>query len=48
MWTRRAFLSIPYAFVLLNLAAISGLVGFLRGSERAAWKAWWAEVDAAG
>lgn len=30
--------SIPYAFALLNLAAARGLVGFLRGSESAAWK----------
>lgn len=31
--------SIPYAFTLLNLAAVRGLLGFLRGSETAAWKA---------
>jgi len=31
--------SLPYAFALLNLAAASGLIGFLRGSQRAAWRA---------
>jgi hypothetical protein len=35
----RRWLTVPWAFVLLNLAAASGLVGFLRGTERAAWKA---------
>jgi poly-beta-1,6-N-acetyl-D-glucosamine synthase len=36
---RRLRLSaLPYAFVLLNLAAAGGLVGFLRGTETAAWK----------
>jgi cellulose synthase/poly-beta-1,6-N-acetylglucosamine synthase-like glycosyltransferase len=31
--------SLPYTFALLNLAAASGLLGFLRGTERASWKA---------
>lgn len=31
--------SLPYTFGLLNLAAASGLLGFLRGTERATWKA---------
>jgi len=31
--------SLPYTFALLNLAAASGLLGFLRGTTRAAWKA---------
>jgi cellulose synthase/poly-beta-1,6-N-acetylglucosamine synthase-like glycosyltransferase len=31
-------LSLPYAFVLLNLAAAAALIGFLRGTETAAWK----------
>ena len=30
--------ALPYAVVLLNLAAASGLVGFLRGTENATWK----------
>ncbi|HEX9186856.1 MAG TPA: glycosyltransferase family 2 protein [Vicinamibacteria bacterium] len=30
--------ALPYTFVLLNLAAASGLVAFLRGTEKAAWK----------
>ncbi len=30
--------SVPYAFVLLNVAAARGLVGFLRGTQTAAWK----------
>jgi len=29
----------PYALVLLNVAAANGLVGFVRGTETAAWKA---------
>jgi cellulose synthase/poly-beta-1,6-N-acetylglucosamine synthase-like glycosyltransferase len=31
--------SLPYALVLLNLAAASALLGFVRGRETAAWKA---------
>jgi cellulose synthase/poly-beta-1,6-N-acetylglucosamine synthase-like glycosyltransferase len=31
--------SLPYTFALLNLAAASGLLGFLRGTTRATWKA---------
>jgi poly-beta-1,6-N-acetyl-D-glucosamine synthase len=31
-------LSMPYAFVLLNVAAGAALFGFLRGTESAAWK----------
>jgi cellulose synthase/poly-beta-1,6-N-acetylglucosamine synthase-like glycosyltransferase len=31
--------SIPYAFALLNVAAVRGLIGFLRGTENAAWRA---------
>lgn len=31
--------SIPYAFALLNVAAARGLIGFLRGTENAAWRA---------
>jgi cellulose synthase/poly-beta-1,6-N-acetylglucosamine synthase-like glycosyltransferase len=31
-------LSFPYAFALLNLAAASSLLGFLRGTQRSAWK----------
>lgn len=31
--------SLPYAFALLNLAAAGGLIGFLRGSETARWRA---------
>ncbi len=31
--------SLPYTFALLNLAAASGLLGFLRGTERASWRA---------
>jgi biofilm PGA synthesis N-glycosyltransferase PgaC len=34
-----AILSIPYAFVLLNLAAAVALFAFLSGRQRAAWKA---------
>jgi len=34
-----ALLSIPYAFALLNLAAIVALFGFISGSQRAAWRA---------
>jgi poly-beta-1,6-N-acetyl-D-glucosamine synthase len=32
-------LSVPYAFVLLNVAAAAALFGFLRGTENAVWKA---------
>jgi biofilm PGA synthesis N-glycosyltransferase PgaC len=32
------WLAAPFAFVLFNLAAVRGLVGFFRGTERAAWK----------
>jgi len=31
--------SLPFSFALLNLAAAHGLLGFLRGTERASWKA---------
>jgi biofilm PGA synthesis N-glycosyltransferase PgaC len=31
-------LSLPYAFALLNMAAASSLFGFLRGTQRVAWK----------
>ena len=31
--------SLPYTLVLLNLAAVGGLLGFVRGTETAAWKA---------
>jgi poly-beta-1,6-N-acetyl-D-glucosamine synthase len=31
--------SLPYTFALLNLAAAGGLIGFLRGSETARWRA---------
>jgi cellulose synthase/poly-beta-1,6-N-acetylglucosamine synthase-like glycosyltransferase len=31
--------ALPYALVLLNLAAASALLGFVRGSQTAAWKA---------
>jgi biofilm PGA synthesis N-glycosyltransferase PgaC len=31
-------LSLPYTFALLNLAAAAGLVGFVRGTESAAWR----------
>lgn len=31
--------SLPYTFALLNLAAARGLLGFLRGTESATWKA---------
>lgn len=31
--------SLPYTFALLNLAAASGLLGFLRGTARSTWKA---------
>jgi len=31
--------ALPYTFVLLNLAAASGLLAFVRGTETAAWKA---------
>jgi cellulose synthase/poly-beta-1,6-N-acetylglucosamine synthase-like glycosyltransferase len=31
--------SLPYAFALLNLAAARGLIGFLRGTETATWRA---------
>lgn len=31
-------LSLPYAFALLNMAAASSLLGFLRGTQRVAWK----------
>jgi cellulose synthase/poly-beta-1,6-N-acetylglucosamine synthase-like glycosyltransferase len=30
--------SVPYAFVLLNLAAARALIGFLRGTEKATWR----------
>jgi hypothetical protein len=30
--------SVPYAFVLLNVAAAAALFGFLRGTEVASWK----------
>ncbi|PYQ04762.1 MAG: hypothetical protein DMF83_17450 [Acidobacteria bacterium] len=30
--------SVPYAFVLLNIAATRALIGFVRGTETAAWK----------
>lgn len=30
--------SVPYAFVLLNVAAAAALLGFLRGTEVASWK----------
>jgi cellulose synthase/poly-beta-1,6-N-acetylglucosamine synthase-like glycosyltransferase len=30
---------LPYTLALLNLAAVRGLLGFLRGTESAAWKA---------
>ncbi len=36
---RVSLLSVPYAFALLNLAAASSPFSFLRGKERAAWKA---------
>ena len=31
--------SVPYTLVLLNLAAASALLGIVRGTETAAWKA---------
>jgi hypothetical protein len=34
-----ALLSLPYAFVLLNAAAVVALFGFLSGRQRAAWRA---------
>ncbi len=36
---RVRLLSVPYALVLLNVAAAFALFGFLRGSQRATWKA---------
>jgi cellulose synthase/poly-beta-1,6-N-acetylglucosamine synthase-like glycosyltransferase len=39
-WRRApAFLSVPYAFVLLNVAAAVALFAFLSGRQRAAWRA---------
>ena len=31
-------LALPYTFCLLNLAALGGLLGFLRGRETANWR----------
>jgi cellulose synthase/poly-beta-1,6-N-acetylglucosamine synthase-like glycosyltransferase len=36
---RMAFFSVPYAFVMLNLAAGVSLIAFLAGTQRAGWKA---------
>jgi hypothetical protein len=42
LWGRTStpprLLAVPSTFCLLNLAAVSGLSGFLRGSETAHWK----------
>jgi glycosyltransferase involved in cell wall biosynthesis len=37
-WRALHLTSLPYAFVLLNVAAARALVGFLRGTETAAWR----------
>jgi hypothetical protein len=36
---RIVFFSVPYAFVMLNLAAGVSLIAFLADTQRAGWKA---------